>query len=212
MRWTRSLSVIKANLLSAQQKICKAQGTEWLSGPVLFGNCVLKNGQRDGKVIKWQGAYFLLSNHSFLFSFTPVPSTQPSPFLLLINKGAHNTQRQSQTPFRSPLYHSAAEGAVLADLHWLLRAIPYPCCSRRGGGKKKKKEKKNPTLLIHQSNTCQTAARENNHRFLFLFFFFPSPPVLFVPLLDKYLSRLEESGGSADPPFVHFFNNTFGPM
>lgn len=58
------------------------------------------------------------------------------------------------------LYQSAALGAVLADLHWLLWAILYPWCSRA-------KKEKNPSPLIHQTSTCQTLAQENYCQFPF---------------------------------------------
>lgn len=37
-----------------------------------------------------------------------------------------NTTQSPSPPICSTLYHPAAGGAVLADLHWLLRAVLYP--------------------------------------------------------------------------------------
>jgi len=82
----------------------------------------------------WQVALF-----SLLSSFPPAQYAHSlCHYSTKEHKHTGCTLKQSPSLFCFTLYHSAAWGAVLADLHWLLWAIPYPQVSVREKRKKKK--------------------------------------------------------------------------
>lgn len=124
-----------------------------------------------------------------------------SSFLLLINTGTHNTQKQSLSPFAP---HSIT--LLLGEQFWLIYIDCYGPFPIPAAPEQKKKSKPS-----HSSKQHLPDSSPREQQSVFFSFFFSLPHSLCF-VLDKYLSCPKESGGSGDLRFVHFFNNTFNTL